>query len=72
MSHYDIVMDECQGRKVEQAGEMKIMQNENFFFHSCRDCKVLSPGTYILIDHIFLGEFNSFSDPCLHRVTVFM
>lgn len=31
MSHYDIVMDECQGRKVEQAGEMKIMQNENFY-----------------------------------------
>lgn len=32
MSHYDIVMEECQGRKVEQAGEMKIMQNEKLFF----------------------------------------
>lgn len=31
MSHYDIVMDECRGRKIEQAGEMKIMQNEKLF-----------------------------------------
>lgn len=31
MSHYDIVMDECRGRKVEQAGEMKIMQNKRLF-----------------------------------------
>lgn len=27
MSHYDIVMDECRGRKVEQAADIKIMHS---------------------------------------------
>lgn len=47
-------MDECQGRKVEQAGEIKIMQNEKLFFLIlAKTAKMLSPGTYMRIDHFF-------------------
>lgn len=62
MSHYDIVMDECQGRKVDQAGEIKIMQNEkNFFFFFSflpRVPSVVMREIYLHIDHISLGQIS--------------